>query len=63
MYAALMLEGETASTISSALTTAFQQVQTDATSYVTAALPYALGIMAMILGITIAVKAFRRFAK
>ena len=57
------MEGGATNTISSALTTAFAQIQTDATSYVTLALPYALGIMAMVLGITIAIKAFKRFAK
>ena len=49
--------------VTSALTTAFSGVQDSATSYITTALPYALGIMALVLGITIAVKAFKRFAK
>lgn len=56
------MEGST-NAIQSALTTAFAQVQTDVTTYVTAALPYALGIMALVLGISIAVKVFSRFAK
>ena len=54
---------EQTTTISSVLTTAFGQVQTDVTGYVQAALPYALGIMALIMGISLAVKAFKRFAK
>ena len=52
-----------ATAIETALSTAFASVQTDATSYVTLGLPYALGIMAMVLGISIAVKVFKRFAK
>lgn len=51
-----------ATAIETALTTAFNSVQTDAVSYITLALPAALGIMATVLGISIAVKVFKRFA-
>lgn len=49
--------------VASALTDAFANVQNTATGYIADALPYALGIMAVVLGITIGVNAFKRFAK
>lgn len=49
-------------TISTALTTAFSAVQTDVTSAIGTALPYALGIMGLVLAISIVVRVFKRFA-
>lgn len=54
---------ESGSAIQTALTTAFASVQSDVISTITASLPYALGIMAVALSITIAIKLFKRFSK
>lgn len=55
--------GNSGSAINAALTTAFAGVQTDVTSAIGTALPYALGIMGLVLAISIVVKVFKRFAK
>ena len=51
------------STVQSALTNAFSQVQTDAMSYIQSALTPALVIMGTVLAITIGIKVFKRFTK
>lgn len=63
MNGALVVMADVASTdlstaFGSALSTCVTQVQ----GYIGQALPYGLGIMITILGITIGVKAFKRFA-
>lgn len=51
------------SDMSTALTTGFSQVQSDVSEIVTTALPYALGVMAIGLAITIGLKIFSRITK
>lgn len=56
-------EGATVSSmdsIKSAMNTAFQNVQSDSLDMVATALPYALGIMAAVLAITIGIKVFKK---
>lgn len=48
--------------LTTALTTAFGTVQTEATSAIGAVLPYALGILAAIIVINVAIRVFRRIA-
>lgn len=49
--------------IETALTGAFQTIQTDAVSLIGAALPYALPIMGISVVLGIVIKLFKRFAK
>lgn len=46
--------------ITEALTTAFGTVQTEAVTAIGSVLPYALGIMAAIVVITVAIRVFKR---
>lgn len=61
------MEGSSAGNVTAAMTTALQtafgNVQTDVVSVVTTALPYALGIMGLMLALSIGIKAFKRFNK
>jgi len=51
------------STIKDAMTSSMQQVQTDTTSMIAAALPYALGIAAISIILVIAWRVFKKFSK
>lgn len=55
--------GNVSSGMTTALQTAFSNVQTDVTSIITTALPYALGVMGLIIAIRVGVKFFRGTAK
>lgn len=46
--------------IQTAMTTAFQSVQTNVTSMITASAPYALGIIGTVLAVTIGIKVFKK---
>ena len=50
-------------TITDALKTAFESVQTDFTSVLTIALPIALGIMAVVLAVKLGIRFFKSTAK
>lgn len=47
-------------TIQTAMTTAFQSVQTNVTSMITASAPYALSIIGTVLAVTIGIKVFKK---
>lgn len=47
-------------TIQTAMTTAFQSVQTNVTSMITASAPYALGIIGTVLAVTLGIKVFKK---
>lgn len=55
--------GNITAAMTTALQTAFSNVQTDVLSVVGTALPYALAIMGLILAIRIGIKFFRSTAK
>lgn len=46
--------------ITTAMTTAFQSVQTNVVSMITASAPYALGIIGTVLAVTIGIKVFKK---
>lgn len=46
--------------IETAMTTAFQAVQTNVTSMITASAPFALGIIGTVLAVSIGVKVFKK---
>lgn len=46
--------------LKTAVTTAFEQVQTDAMSMISTAAPYALGIVGAVLAVTIGIKVFKK---
>jgi hypothetical protein len=45
------------------ITSALGDAQTAVLGYITSALPYALGLVGILIGVGVAVKLFRRFAK
>lgn len=47
-------------TISTAMSTAFQSVQTNVISLITTCIPYALGIIGTVLAVTIGIKIFKK---
>lgn len=47
-------------TISSAMSTAFQSVQTNVTSMISTCAPYALSIIGTVLAVTIGIKVFKK---
>lgn len=55
--------GASGSAINAALTSAFSNIQTDVTSAVGAALPYALGVMGLSVALTFVVRTVRKFMK
>lgn len=46
--------------IQTAVSTAFQEVQTNAMSMISTAAPYALGIVGTVLAVTIGIKVFKK---
>lgn len=46
--------------IKTAMTTAFESVQTDVLSMITASAPFALGIIGTVLAVSIGVKVFKK---
>lgn len=57
-----LLSGTDMATIKTAMTTAFSTVQTDVSSMIAAAAPYALGIIGTVLAVTIGIKVFKKLA-
>lgn len=55
--------GNVTSDMTTALQTAFGNVQTDVVSVITTALPYALAVMGLILAVTIGIRFFKRVSK
>lgn len=55
-------EGGSMSSITTAVTSAMQSVQSDALSLIASILPYALAILGAVLVVTIGIKVFRRIA-
>lgn len=47
-------------TIQTAMTTAFQSVQTNVTSMISASAPFALGIIGTVLAVTLGIKVFKK---
>lgn len=47
-------------TISTAMSTAFQGVQTNVVSLITTSVPYALGIIGTVMAVTIGIKIFKK---
>lgn len=47
-------------TIQTAMSTAFQSVQTNVTSMITTSVPYALGIIGTVLAVMIGIKVFKK---
>lgn len=46
--------------ITTAMTTAFQSVQTNVTSMISTSAPFALGIIGTVLAVTIGIKVFKK---
>lgn len=46
--------------ITTAMTTAFQSVQTNVTSMISACAPFALGIIGTVLAVTIGIRVFKK---
>lgn len=49
-------------TIQTAVSTAFQAVQTNVTSMITTCAPYALGIVGTVMAVQIGIKVFKKLA-
>lgn len=52
-----------ASAISTAITNALTEVKADVTTYIGDVLPYALGIMGIVVAITIGIRFFKKIAR
>lgn len=57
-----LLAGSDMATIKTAMTTAFSTVQSDVSSMIAAAAPYALGIIGTVLAVSIGIKVFKKLA-
>lgn len=52
--------GVSMESITTAMTTAFQSVQTNVTSMISACAPFALGIIGTVLAVTIGIRVFKK---
>lgn len=57
------MEASTITAIGTALGTAFSDITTNFGTWIVAALPYALGIMGVMVALTLVVRYFKRVAK